>query len=117
MDTTINFYFYDKQRSLSIGDTVTVAKVEHGECVGERATLSKVTARYAEFVTTSGARVKVFASSDGCGNIWYLGHRLPTGWHKNGWFVDTDTDRKITERHPEYLVYVEKKGDFEWRDR
>lgn len=117
MDTTIDFYFYDRHRKLSIGDTVTVAKVEHGECVGERATLSKVTARYAEFVTTSGSRVKVFARSDGCGNIWYLGHRLPTGWQKNGWFVDTNPERKITEKHPEFLVYVEKTGCFEWRDR
>lgn len=37
MDTTIDFYFYDRHRKLSIGDTVTVAKVEHGECVGESA--------------------------------------------------------------------------------
>lgn len=117
MDTTINFYFYSKHRELSIGDSVTVAKVEHGECVGERAVLSKVAARYAEFVTTSGARVKVYARTDGCGSIWYLGHRLPAGWQNGGWFVDVDPEREITVRHPAYLVYVEKNGDFEWRDR
>lgn len=116
MDTTISFYFYDKQRNLSIGDVVTVAKVEHGECVGERARMEKVTARYAEFITTSGSRVKVYSQGTAL-NRWYLGHLLPTGWQKNGWFVDTDPEREIIEKHPEYLAFVKKTGAFEWRDR
>lgn len=117
METTINFYFYDKRRELSIGDTVTVAQVKYGETRGERATLSKVTARYAEFVTTSGSRVKVYAQSVPGGGCWYLGHRLPTGWEKDGWFIDTDPEREIIAKHPEYLSFVKKTGSFEWRDR
>lgn len=117
MDTTINFFFYDQHRKLSIGDIVTVAQVKYGETRGERATLSKVTARYAEFVTTSGSRVKVYARSVPGGGCWYLGHRLPTGWEKDGWFIDTDPEREIIEKHPEYLAFVKKTGGFEWRDR
>lgn len=116
MNTTINFFFYDQHRKLSIGDTVTVAQVKYGETRGERAKLEKITARYAEFVTTSGSRVKVYAQGTALGR-WYLGHRLPTGWEKDGWFIDTDPEREIIEKHPEYLAFVKKTGDFEWRDR
>ena len=48
MNTTINFFFYDQHRKLSIGDTVTVAQVKYGETRGERAKLEKITARYIE---------------------------------------------------------------------
>lgn len=116
MDTTINLWFYDKQRKISIGDTVTVAQVKYGETRGERARLEKITARYAEFVTTSGSRVKVYAQATALGS-WYLGHRLPTGWEKDGWFIDPDPEREIIEKHPEYLARIKKTGGFEWRDR
>ena len=112
MGTTINLYFYNNHRELSIGDTVTVAKVFLGEAFGERARLEKVTARYAEFVTTSGSRVKVYAQ----GSL-YLGHYLPTGWRNDGWFIDTDPNREITEQHPVYSVYSEKTHNYEKRDK
>lgn len=116
MGTTINFYFYDKRRELAIGDLVTVAQVKFGETRGERATLSKVTARYAEFVTTTGSRVKVYAHRAGS-SCWHMGHRLPTGWENDGWFIDPDPEREIIERHPEYLAFAKKTGRYEWRDR
>lgn len=115
--TTILFYFYDKKRELAIGDTVTVAQAKYGEISGERATLVNVTARYAEFVTTTGSRVKVYAQSFPSGAKWYLGHRLPTGWEKDGWFVDIDAERAIVQKHPQYLAFVKKTNSYEWRDR
>ena len=117
METTIDFWFYDNHRKLAMGDIVTIAQVKYGETRGERATLSRVTSRYAEFVTASGSRVKVYAQSTPSGGCWYLGHRLPTGWEKDGWFIDTNPEREIIEKHPEYLAYIKKTGNFEWRDR
>ena len=112
MADSIRMYFYDKQRDLVLGDTVTFAQTKFGEVRGERAKLVKIAQRYAEFESTSGSRVKVYAQS---GNAWYLGHRLPKGWEAAGWFIDVDPEREIVKKHPEYLAQT--KSGFEWRDR
>lgn len=115
MTSSIHMYFYDKQRDLAIGDTVTLAHVKYGETRGERAKLVKITQRYAEFESTSGSRVKVYAQSARSWNTWYLGHNLPRGWKVDGWFIDVNPEREIIETRPEYLVQT--KTGFEWRDR
>lgn len=113
MADSIRMYFYDKSRDLVPGDTVTFAHVKFGEVRGERAKLVKIAQRYAEFESTSGSRVKVYAQS---GNAWYLGHRLQKGWQDDGWFIDVDPEREITtKKHPEYLAQT--KSGSEWRDR
>ena len=111
---TISFYFYDTQRDLNIGGVVTFAQAKFGEIRGERATLRKVDARYAEFVSETGSVVKVYAQNAGS-YCYYLGHKLPKGWEQDGWFIDTNPNREIVKKHPEYL-HTGKSG-FEWRDR
>lgn len=115
MTSSIHMYFYDKQRDLVIGDTVTLAHVKYGETRGERAKLVKIAQRYAEFESTSGSRVKVYAQSTPSGSTWYLGHNLPKGWKADGWFIDVNPEREIVAKHPEYLAQT--KTGFEWRDR
>lgn len=115
MTSSIHMYFYDKQRDIVIGDTVTLAHVKCGETCGERAKLVKIAQRYAEFESTSGSRVKAYAQSTRSGSTWYLGHSLPKGWKDDGWFIDVNPEREIVEKHPEYLART--KTGFEWRDR
>ena len=115
MADSIRMYFYDKSRDLALGDTVTFAHVKFGEARGERAKLVKIATRYAEFESTSGSRVKVYAQSTRSGNTWYLGHNLPKCWQAAGWFIDVDPEREIVKRHPEYLAQT--KSGSEWRDR
>lgn len=115
MSDRIRMYFYDKQRDIALGDTVTFAQAKYGEVRGERAKLVKITQRYAEFESTSGARVKVYSQSVPSGNTWYLGHHLPKAWQADGWFIDVNPEREITKKHPEYLART--KSGFEWRDR
>ena len=101
--TTITFYFYDKKYDVALGDTVTVFCANYGHVIGERATLSAVRQRYAEFVTASGSVVKVYAHTVG-DRTYYLGHMLPTGWRKWGWLVDPNPNRPLNEvRQPKYL--------------
>lgn len=101
---TIDFWFYNKKYEMAIGDTVTVFRANHGRFTGERATLSAVRQRYAEFVTESGSVVKVYAHTVCGGTTYYLGHRLPTGWREWGWLIDPSPDRTLTEiRQPKYL--------------
>lgn len=114
---TITLYFYGKSREIAVGDTVTVFKIWHGESVGERAKLTRVAARFAEFTTDSGSRVKVFAHSGALGSTWYLGHKPAKGWEKGGWRVDPDESREIEVRHAEYLAFNNKTLCYEWRDR
>lgn len=115
MTNGIHMYFYDKRRDLAIGDTVTLAHVKYGETRGERARLVKIAQRYAEFESTSGSRVKVYAQGTRAGHAWYLGHSLPKGWKDGGWFIDVNPEREIIETRPEYLAQT--KTGFEWRDR
>lgn len=115
MTGCIHMYFYDRQREIELGDTVTFAQAKFGEVRGERARLVKIAQRYAEFESASGSRVKVYAQGTRAGNAWYLGHNLPKGWKDDGWFIDINPEREIVEKHPEYLART--KAGFEWRDR
>ena len=60
MECTITLFFYGRQRQISIGERVTVMCHKYGEAVGERATFAKLTSRYAEFITETGSRIKVY---------------------------------------------------------
>lgn len=113
---TITLYFYDKKRQVAMGDTVTVFKTLHGERVGERAKLTRVAARFAEFTTDSGSRIKVFAH-DGQFGTWYLGHKPAKGWEKDGWRVDPDGAREINTQKAQYLAFNNKTLNYEWLDK
>lgn len=120
MENTITLFFYGQQRRIPLGGRVTVMCREYGGAVGERATFTKLAARYAEFVTDTGSRIKVYGIEDYRSGKYDLfdGHHVGAGWKKNGWFVDPDENAELdTIRHAEYTHYNPKTFNYERRDR
>ena len=120
MENTITLYFYGNPRTLSIGGRVTVMCRKYGGTVGERATFTKLASRYAEFVTDTGSRIKVYGIEDYRSGKYDLfdGHRVGAGWKKNGWVVDPDESAELDQiQHAEYTHYNPKTFNYETRDR
>lgn len=116
MSKTINLYFYDKCKEIAIGDTVTIFRAAWGEHLGERAIFTKLTERYAEFTTPSGAVVKVYNYGKHVGGNMYLGH-YPAGGFREHWRVTPDAEEKIQPENVRYQKHNTKSGNFEWKNR
>ena len=117
---TINLYFNDECRAITIGDTVTVFRtfgrysVEHR---GERAKFTRLTSKYAEFTTDSGSRVKVYGRNAFMGSMMYLGHYPAGGFKEAGYVVTGDAAHEIEIEKVQYLAWDKKTGVCEWRDK